>query len=424
MFGLVDCNNFYCSCERVFNPALRDVPVVVLSNNDGCIIARSNEAKAMGIGMGVPYYQARNLLEANKVAVFSSNYALYGDMSRRVMMMLADFSPELTQYSIDEAFIDLSGLGTGNELYDYGRQIVKSIGRGTGIPVTMGIAPTKTLAKVAGHYGKRYKGYGGVCMIDTDEKRTKALMGLPIGEVWGIGRRNKARLESAGVQTAWDFTRLSESWVRQLLTVTGVRTWQELRGTSCIDIDELPQKKSICTSRSFADGGLCELGKVEEAVANFAAACSRKLKQQHSCCATLTVFAYTSRFRTDMPHYPINRTVQFAVATNDQQEIVSTAVKALRAEWPGDNRYHYKKAGVITWNTMPDKAIQANLFDTTDREKQARLAKAIDTINRKNGHNTVKVAVQGTGSAWQLKHEHSSKHYTTDIKEIIRVRTQ
>lgn len=401
MYGLVDCNNFYCSCERVFNPALRDVPVVVLSNNDGCVIARSNEAKALGIGMGVPYYQARNLLEANKVAVFSSNYALYGDMSRRVMMMLADFSPELTQYSIDEAFIDLSGLGTGNELYDYGRKIVKSIGRGTGIPVTMGIAPTKTLAKVAGHYGKRYKGYGGVCMIDTDEKRTKALMGLPIGEVWGIGRRNKARLESAGV-----------------------RTWQELRGTSCIDIDELPQKKSICTSRSFADGGLCELGKVEEAVANFAAACSRKLKQQHSCCATLTVFAYTSRFRTDMPHYPINRTVQFAVATNDQQEIVSTAVKALRAEWPGDNRYHYKKAGVITWNTMPDKAIQADLFDTTDREKQARLAKAIDTINRKNGHNTVKVAVQGTGSAWQLKHEHSSKHYTTDIKEIIRVKTQ
>ena len=195
MYGLVDCNNFYCSCERVFNPALRDVPVVVLSNNDGCVIARSNEAKALGIGMGVPYYQARNLLEANKVAVFSSNYALYGDMSRRVMMMLADFSPELTQYSIDEAFIDLSGLGTGNELYDYGRKTVKSIGRGTGIPVTMGIAPTKTLAKVAGHYGKRYKGYGGVCMIDTDEKRTKALMGLPIGEVWGIGRRNKARLE-------------------------------------------------------------------------------------------------------------------------------------------------------------------------------------------------------------------------------------
>lgn len=195
MYGLVNCNNFYCSCERVFNPALRDVPVVVLSNNDGCVIARSNEAKALGIGMGVPYYQARNLLEANKVAVFSSNYALYGDMSRRVMMMLADFSPELTQYSIDEAFIDLSGLGTGNELYDYGRKIVKSIGRGTGIPVTMGIAPTKTLAKVAGHYGKRYKGYGGVCMIDTDEKRTKALMGLPIGEVWGI---RKAQQGPAG----------------------------------------------------------------------------------------------------------------------------------------------------------------------------------------------------------------------------------
>ena len=423
MFGLVDCNNFYCSCERVFNPALRNMPVVVLSNNDGCIIARSNEAKALGIEMGAPFYQMKAMLEANKVVVFSSNYALYGDMSRRVMMMLADFSPELSQYSIDEAFIDLSGYGTGKELHNYGKKIVDSIGRGTGIPVTMGIAPTKTLAKVAGYYGKRYKGYGGVCMIDTEEKRDKALMGLPVNKIWGIGRRNSARLESVGVKTAWDFTRLSEAWVRKLLTVTGVRTWKELRGTSCIDTDELTQKKSVCTSRSFADGGLCELSKVEEAVANFAAACARKLKQQHSCCSTMTIFAYTSRFCNNAPHHTINRTVQLNVATNDQQELVSTAAKALKAEWPGDNMYNYKKAGVIAWNTTPDSAIQTKLFDTVDRTKQARLARAIEAINKKNGHNTVKVAVQGTDKAWHLKHEYSSPHYTTNIKEIIKVKT-
>ena len=202
-------------------PALRTRPVVVLSNNDGCIIARSNEAKALGIAMGAPFYQAKAMLEANKVAVFSSNYTLYGDMSRRVMMMLADFSPELTQYSIDEAFIDLDGFGTGEALREYGRQIVSAIGRGTGIPVTLGIAPTKTLAKVAAHYGKRYKGYGGVCIIDNEERRAKALSGLPIGEVWGIGRHNAARLESQGIKTAWNFALLGEALVRQLLSITG-----------------------------------------------------------------------------------------------------------------------------------------------------------------------------------------------------------
>ena len=329
MFGLVDCNNFYCSCERVFNPALRTRPVVVLSNNDGCIIARSNEAKALGIAMGAPFYQAKAMLEANKVAVFSSNYTLYGDMSRRVMMMLADFSPELTQYSIDEAFIDLDGFGTGEALREYGRQIVSAIGRGTGIPVTLGIAPTKTLAKVAAHYGKRYKGYGGVCIIDNEERRAKALSGLPIGEVWGIGRHNAARLESQGIKTAWNFALLGEALVRQLLSITGARTWRELQGENCIDINELPQKKSICTSRSFADSGLSARWQLEEAVATFASACSRKLKEQQACCASLTVFAYTSRFCTGQPPHCINRTAQFDVATNDTQELVSTAVNAL-----------------------------------------------------------------------------------------------
>lgn len=346
MFALVDCNNFYCSCERVFNPALRMSPVVVLSNNDGCIIARSNEAKAMGIAMGTPFYQVKDMLERNKVAVFSSNYTLYGDMSRRVMMLLSEFAPDVSQYSIDEAFVDLSGFGSGDMLREYGMKIVRAIGKGTGIPVTMGIAPTRTLAKVASKYGKRFKGYHGVCLIDTDDKRIKALQGLDVADVWGIGRRSVSKLNYYGVHTAYDLVQRSESWVRKMLTISGVRTWRELHGESCIDIEELPQKKSICTSRSFADEGLSELSHLEEAVANFASACSRKLKQQHSCCGAVTVFAYTCRFRTDVPRRAINHTSVMTVPTNDLRELVSTAVDALRSQWPADT-CRFKKAGVI-----------------------------------------------------------------------------
>lgn len=421
MFALVDCNNFYCSCERVFNPALRTSPVVVLSNNDGCIIARSNEAKAMGIAMGTPFYQVKDMLERNKVAVFSSNYTLYGDMSRRVMMLLSEFAPDVSQYSIDEAFVDLSGFGSGDMLHEYGMKIVRAIGKGTGIPVTMGIAPTRTLAKVASKYGKRFKGYHGVCLIDTDDKRIKALQGLDVADVWGIGRRSVSKLNYYGVHTAYDLVQRSESWVRKMLTISGVRTWRELHGESCIDIEELPQKKSICTSRSFADEGLSELGHLEEAVANFASACSRKLKQQHSCCGAVTVFAYTSRFRTDVPRRAINHTSVMTVPTNDLRELVSTAVDALRSQWPADT-CRFKKAGVIVWDICPDTAVQTYLFDKVDRAKQARLAAAIDCINRKNGYGMVKIAVQGTGKDWHLKHEHASQRYTTDLNEIIKVK--
>lgn len=424
MIALVDCNNFYCSCERVFNPLLRDKPVVVLSNNDGCVVARSNEVKAMGIKMGTPLYQIREVLEANNVAVFSSNYNLYGDMSRRVMMLLSEYTPELTQYSIDEAFLDLSGFGEGEKLVSYGRKIVKTIGKGTGIPVTMGIAPTKTLAKVASRYGKKYKGYQGVCMIDSEEKRIKALQGFEIGDVWGIGHRSLDKLRYYGINTAWDFTQKNENFVQKLLSVTGVRTWKELRGENCINIEELPQKKSICTSRSFPDSGLSELSSLEEAVANFSSECVRKLRMQHSCCTEITVFAYTSRFRLDLPQHCINRTIHLQVPTNDLQELVSTAVRALRIDFCKEGGYHYKKAGVIVWNIVPDSAIQTNLFDTIDRDKQSRLAAAIDAINRKNGHNTIKVAVQGTkNKSWHLKCEHISKQYTTNLSDVIEVKT-
>ena len=419
LFGLADCNNFYCSCERVFHPDLIGKPVVVLSNNDGCVIARSEESKALGIKMGDVFYQVKDKLEEHNVAVFSSNYNLYGDMSRRVMSLLSQYSPKIDVYSIDEAFLDLSGMGTSEQLTEYCKKMVKHIGKGTGIPISLGIAPTKTLAKMASKFAKKYKGYEGVCLIDTDEKREKALKLFPVEDVWGIGYRHSKKLEYYGIKTAWDFTQKTESWVRREMTVTGVRTWKELRGESCISIEELPHKKSICTSRSFAEQGLNKLADVEEAVANFAAQCSRKLREQHTVCNSITIFAHTSRFREDLPQSYIYQTAQLQVPTNDHQELVSVAVKMLREEWKEGYSYFYKKAGVIVWGISRDNAIQTSLFDTVDREKQAALAKAIDEINRKNGHNKIRVAVQGNEKGWQLKREYISKQYTTNLDDVI-----
>ena len=419
LFGLADCNNFYCSCERVFHPDLIGKPVVVLSNNDGCVIARSEESKALGIKMGDVFYQVKDRLEQNDVAVFSSNYNLYGDMSRRVMSLLSRYSPKVDVYSIDEAFLDFTGMGTSEELTEYCRKMVRHIGKGTGIPISLGIAPTKTLAKMASKFAKKYKGYEGVCLMDTDEKREKALKLFDVADVWGIGHRSVEKLNYYGIKTAWDLTQKSESWVRREMTVTGVRTWKELRGESCISIEELPHKKSICTSRSFAEQGLNKLAEVEEAIANFAAQCSRKLREQHTVCSSMTVFAHTSRFRQDLPQSYIYQTVNLIVPSNDQQELVSLAVKTLRANWKDGDRYFYKKAGVILWGICRDNAIQTNLFDQVDREKQAALAKAIDAINRKNGHNKIRVAVQGDEKGWQLKREYISKQYTTNLDDVI-----
>ena len=420
-FGLADCNNFYCSCERVFHPDLRDKPVVVLSNNDGCVVARSEESKRLGIKMGVPFYQVKDLLEKNGVAVFSSNYNLYGDMSRRVMSMLSSFFPQIYVYSIDEAFLDLSEFDDVEYIAELSRKAVKSINKGVGIPVSLGVAPTKTLAKMASVYAKKHKGYKGVCVIDTDEKRERALQLFPIKDVWGIGRKHSKKLEYNGVNTAWDFVQKSEGWVRREMSITGLRTWKELRGESCIEMEEETYKKSICTSRSFPNQGLDKIEDMEEAVANFAAMCSKKLREQHTVCASIVVFAYTSRFRDDMPQTYINEIVNFDVPTNDVQEIVSKAVTALRNAWKV-GAYYYKKAGVIACNISEDNAIQASLFDTVDREKQAALSKMVDEINKRNGADAVRIAVQGYGNGWHIKNEYISKQYTTNIKDIIIVK--
>lgn len=420
LFAIADCNNFYASCECVFHPELRGKPIVILSNNDGCIVARNNEAKALGIKGGLPYYQVRDQLEEQGVAVFSSNYTLYGDMSKRVMHLLSDFCPDCWQYSIDEMFLDLTGMGESKELRTRGIGLVKRIIKGTGIPITIGMASTKTLAKVACRFGKNYKGYEGCCLIDTEEQREKALRIFPIEEVWGIGFRRTDKLKYYGIKTAWDFTQKNEHFIRREFTVTGLRTWKELRGESCIDVAELPEKKSICTSRSFQDEGLSRIEDLEEAVANFAATCVRKLRQQHSCCNALTVFAHTSRFRFDVARHYLNVSISLPVPTNNLQEIVSVAVSNLRKQWR--QGCLYKKAGVIVWGICPDTAIQTALFDPIDRQKQNDLSKAIDEINKKNGYNTVRTAIQGYSDKWHLKCEHLSKQYTTNLKDIIKVK--
>lgn len=413
MFGLVDCNNFYASCERAFQPLYIGKPIVVLSNNDGCVIARSNEAKALGIKMGVPAYQIKELVNTYGVTVFSSNYTLYGDMSGRVMSILAGLVPELEIYSIDEAFINLDGI---KEIQSLGVKVVNQVTKGTGIPVSLGIAPTKTLAKLANKFAKKYPAYNRLCIIDTEEKRIKALQLTEIGDVWGIGHRQAAKLEKLGVKTAYDFTQLSGVWVRKNMTVVGERTWKELRGISCIDMESAPPaKKQICTSRSFGKM-LTNIDTIAEAIATHASTCAKKLRKQKTYAISLMVFIHTNNFREDLPQYWKNTVVHLPVPTNDTQEIVHYALAGLKNIFK--QGYQYKKAGVII--TEITNCAQLGLFDSIDRDKRDRLMQTVDKINGDYSQR-VKLAIQGTSREWKLKQEQLSQHYTTDINEIITI---
>lgn len=444
MIALADCNNFYCSCERVFRPDLVGKPVVVLSNNDGCIIARSEEAKALGYKMGDPFYQMKEKLEAEGVAIFSSNYTLYGSLSNRVMSMLSHYSPRLDQYSIDESFFEVnesiaatffqgnqSSEKTDSLLHRYGARISSDVLRAVGIPISIGIAETKTLAKIGSKFAKKYKGYQGCCIIDTEERRHKALSLFPIEDVWGIGRQIARKLDYMGIRTAVQLADQKESWVRSHFNINTVRTWKELNGESCISIEELPQKKSICTSRSFADEGISDKNVMEEAVANFAVRCTEKLRRQGSVCQGVTVFAWTSRFNDHVPEYTIHDSLVLPIATDAQDEIVGATLTILRARYPKsvtdrpdrpDLSFRFKKAGVILWQISPATPREQDLFDPIDRQRQKALMTAIDAINRKNGYGTIRQAIQGTDCRFDLKREYMSKRFTTDINDILDVK--
>lgn len=441
MIALADCNNFYCSCERVFRPDLVGKPVVVLSNNDGCIIARSEEAKALGYKMGDPFYQMKEKLEAEGVAIFSSNYTLYGSLSNRVMSMLSHYSPQLDQYSIDECFFEVdksiaaaffqenqSSEKTDSLLHRYGARISSDVLRAVDIPISIGIAETKTLAKIGSKFAKKYKGYQGCCLIDTEERRHKALSLFPIEDVWGIGRQIARKLDYMGIRTAAQLADQKESWVRCHFNITTVRTWKELNGENCISIKELPQKKSICTSRSFADEGISNKNVMEEAVANFAVRCTEKLRRQGSVCQGVTVFAWTSRFNDHVPEYTIHDSLVLPIATDAQDEIVGAALTILRARYPKsvsdrpDLSFRFKKAGVILWQISPSTPREQDLFDPINRERQKVLMAAIDAINHKNGYGTIRQAIQGTDCRFDLKREYMSKRFTTDISDILEVK--
>ena len=418
MFALADCNNFFVSCERVFRPDLEGKPVVVLSGNDGCVISRSNEAKALGIKMGAPLYQIKALVEKEDVVCFSSNFSLYGDLSDRVMSILRRNTSRFEQYSIDEGFINIDHISADRQKA-FCERLVREIRQGVGIPVSMGIATSKTLAKVASKYAKKYSGYRGVCEIRTEEQRQKALALFEIGDVWGIGRRAKAKLNAAGITTALQFADKPSSFAKRLLNKPGLLTWQELRGQDVIDITQLPMKQSVTTSRTFATS-ITEQSLLEEQIANFCAHCARQLRTQHSVAQQLYVYAHTSAFRTDIEQHCLSELVTLTVPTANSQELISYALAAFRRSFrPG---IHYKKAGVVLLKIIPEAAVVPDMFDPKDRDKENRLQRVLDCIDDRHGKRSIILGSQMTSGEPVYKAEHKSPLYTTDLRDILTVK--
>lgn len=417
MFALVDCNNFYASCERVFRPELRGKPIVVLSNNDGCIIARSNEAKALNIPMGAAAFEYEKYFIENDVYVFSSNYALYGDMSNRVMNLLAAMTPQLEIYSIDEAFLDFRGCDYLN-LQEHGLHIVKTITQSTGIPVSIGIAETKALAKVANKIAKKFpKETKGAYLIDTDEKRIKALKWLKIGDVWGIGRRHAKRLMALNINNAYKFTQLPDEWVRQNMSIVGLRLKYELEGKPTLDLEQVKNKKNIATTRSF-DVNYTEFEQLRERVSTFAVTCAEKLRRQKSCCNALMVFIHTNGFRNDLPQYSKNIVMKLPFATNSSIEITKFAIDGLKLIFKSG--YKYKKAGVILMDFTPENINQISIFENTNPKHKA-IMEAMDKLNASIGQKKVKLASQALDRTWKMRQERLSPRYTTKFSEILTV---
>ena len=431
MYGIIDCDNCYVSCERVFRPDLKDKPVVVLSNNDGCVVARSNEAKKMGIKAGTPYFQLAEQFPNQKIVVFSSNYELYGELTSRVVSIIRKEAPAYFRYSIDECFVYLDGM-EHLDLKVWGEDLHKKIKQSVGMPVSIGLAPNKTLAKMASHFAKKYQGYRHCCMIDSDEKRIKALKLYPIDEVWGIGRRYAARLEALGVKTAYDFAEHNQSWVRATFNnIVIERTWRELNGEDCVPNEEMAKKKSICTSRSF-NGMITDLDGLRTHVSNYAARCAEKLRQQGTVASIVGVFLNTNAFREDLPQYWNFQEMRLITPSSSTITIVKAANEVLQKLYR--QGFHYKKAGVIVMGIGPNSPIQQDLFDTNAEqfEKMKRLDAVIDRINKVNGTETIVLGSQqytqknGKGKANvfanAIKHDFKSKNPTTRWSDIIRLK--
>ena len=429
MYGIIDCDNCYVSCERVFRPDLNGKPVVVLSNNDGCVVARSNEAKQMGVKEGTPYYQLAQLFPNQKIAVFSSNYELYGELTGRVVDIIRQEAPAYFRYSIDECFIYLDGM-EHLDLKTWGEQLHHTIRRSVGVPVSIGLAPTKTLAKMASYFAKHYPGYRHCCLIDTPEKRTKALRLYPIGKVWGIGRRYTARLEAMGIKTAYDFAHHHGDWVRATFNnIVIYRTWAELNGEDCVPNEQLTKKKSICTSRSF-NGMIDDIETLRTHVANYAARCAEKLRRQGTSASIVSVFIHTNPFREDLPQYYNFQETRLLTPSNATSIIVEAAHQALQQIYRP--HYRYKKAGVIVMDIGSN--VQTNFldFDADRFQKLKQLDAVVDRINKIHGTETIVLGAQqytrrgGKGKAEvfanAIKHDFRSPNPTTRWSDIIKLK--
>ena len=419
MFALIDCNNFYASCERVFQPHLDKKPIVILSNNDGCVIARSNEAKALGVPMGAPAFKFKEVFQKNKVEIFSSNFTLYGDMSNRVMSIVSRFVPDVEIYSIDEAFLKFNGF-TEDQADKKCKEIISTVWRWTGIPVSIGLAPTKSLAKIANRIAKKNPNITkGFYSINNNNKRLEALEKISTGDIWGIGLQNEKKLSNINVKSGIDFINLPDQWVKKNMSIIGLKLKKELEGYPTLDIEETKNdKKSIATTRSF-ESDISSLEDLVERITTYSVVASKKLRNQKSECNMICVFIRSNPFKNSNERYHYSLTGSLPFSTSSSIEISRFAVKLLKKIYSKNKSY--KKAGIILMGLSPESNHQFSLFDR-DIEKQKKLMESIDTIDNKYGLYKVRLASQDQKRIWKMKRQKLSRNYTTEIDEILIVK--
>jgi len=416
--ALIDVNNFYVSCERSFNPALKSNPVIVLSNNDGCVISRSNEAKALGIKMGEPWFKCQDLVNKHKIKGLSSNYALYADMSNRVMTILSDFSPHQEVYSIDECFLDLTGFEKKN-LVEYGQQMRSRILKWTGLPVCVGIGASKTLAKLANHLAKKQTQFNGVCNLNKfpEDALNRLFSELDVGEVWGVGRKLAIKLKALGIHTVMDLKQANSEYLRQQFSVVMEKTVRELNGTVCIELEEIvPPRKQILSSRSFGHA-VRDFNSLAESISLYMSRAAEKLRSQHSLANIVQVYIRTSPFKLDEAQYGNGMTISLPAPTDDTRQLVKVALWALKRLYKPN--FNYAKAGVCLSDIIPRASAQFDLFASEQSDSRSTsLMSAMDCINAKMGRESIKLASEGFARPWKMKQGNKSPNYTTHWDQI------
>lgn len=419
MFALVDCNNFYVSCERIFRPDLNSKPVVVLSNNDGCIISRSNEAKELGLPIGAPMFEYKELFKKHNITYFSANFSLYGDISRRIMNLLAEFCHDIEIYSIDEAFLDLSNTKLNESYKNFGINIKEYIFRCTGIPVSIGFAPTKVLAKIANRIAKKFNTQTqGVYVIDNEEKQMKALKWIKTEDIWGIGRQYSKKLKTININNGYDFVQLSDNWIKSQMSIVGLRLKMELLGKSCLKIEDVKDKKNISIGRTF-EKEIYDIASLKERISAFASKCSEKLRKQHSVCGIVLVYIHSNFYKKDKPPFYRQMFIKLPYKTNSAIEIVKYSNLALEKIYNHD--YGIKKAGVILSDIIPDKVIDLNLFEQR-KDKHDVLMKTVDRLNEKMGTSMVYLASHNNSLKYKTMQHNLSPCYTTRWDDILKIK--